>query len=88
MRKTIEIQNLKCGGCANTIIKKLSAVEAISHLSISVETSEVSFNYNASKDLELLENKLIQLGYPPVRLKNTISTKAKSYISCAMGKIS
>lgn len=88
MRKTIEIQNLKCGGCANTVITKLNTLETISNVEVEIETFKVSFDYTSSNDLTLVEKKLIQLGYPPVGLDNTITSKAKSFVSCAVGKIS
>ena len=86
MRHTLEIQNLKCGGCANTIITKLNAMNEISDVSVNVETSEVSFNFNSKENLELVETKLIKLGYPPLGVNNSLTTKAKSFVSCAVGK--
>ncbi len=86
MRKTIEVQNLKCGGCANTIITKLEALDAITEVYIGIETSKVTFNYTSTNNLELAENKLIQLGYPSIGLDNPLTAKAKSFVSCAVGK--
>lgn len=86
MRKTIEIQNLKCGGCANTVITKLNTLDAINN--VEVETSKVSFDYTSSNDLAFVEKKLSQLGYPPLGLDNPLTTKAKSFVSCAVGKMS
>lgn len=78
MRTTIEIQNLKCGGFANTVITKLNSLETINNTEVEVETSKVSFDYQSINDLVLVEKKLIQLGYPPIRLENKIPLKAKS----------
>ena len=44
MENTLSIQNLKCGGCANTIITQLSKLDGISEVTVDNETSEVSFN--------------------------------------------
>lgn len=88
MRKTIEIQNLKCGGCANTVITKLNTLDAINNVEVEVETSKVSFDYTSSNDLAFVEKKLSQLGYPPLGLDNPLTTKAKSFVSCAVGKMS
>lgn len=88
MRTTIEIQNLKCGGCANTVITKLNTLETINNIEIDVETSKVSFDYTSANDLSLVKHKLVQFGYPPVGLDNTFTSKAKSYVSCAIGKVS
>ena len=43
MNTTILIQNLKCGGCANTITTKISTLENISNVIVNVEDSSVSF---------------------------------------------
>lgn len=76
MKKTIEVQNLKCGGCANTIITKLEVMDTITEVSINVETSKVNFNYTSTNNLVLAENKPIQLGYPPIVLDKPLTAKA------------
>ncbi len=45
METTIHIQNLKCGGCANTITKGISSIEAIQNVSVNVDESTVTFSY-------------------------------------------
>ncbi len=87
MKTTFEIQNLKCGGCANTITTKLEDVSGIEDVLVSVETSEVSFVYTTESDLKTVKQKLKSLGYPEVDAVNSVLTKAKSLISCATGKM-
>jgi len=87
MKTTIQIQNLKCGGCAHTIISSLNGLDNISDVQINVETSEVSFNYLTEVDKKAVYQKLKSLGYPAVEEENSLGLKAKSYISCAIGKI-
>ena len=36
MTTIIKIQNLKCGGCANTIIKKVSDIENVTNVNVNV----------------------------------------------------
>ncbi len=88
MKTTIKIQNLKCGGCQNTITNKLAALTNINDVKVDVEQSQVSFEY--VDDLALLNVKetLKIIGYPEDGEANSIVTKAKSYVSCAMGKMS
>ncbi len=88
MKTTITIQNLKCGGCANTITTKVSALENISDVKVDVETSTVSFTYKTAIDLNSANEKLASLGYPAEGDKNTIVSKAKSFVSCTSGRIS
>ena len=37
MNTSIVVQNLKCGGCANTITTKLAEIENISEITIDVD---------------------------------------------------
>ena len=85
---TIEILNLKCGGCANTIKKGLLTVEGVNEVTIDVESSMVSIDSNESSVLELVMKKLSSMGYPEVGDPNTVLHKAKSFVSCATGKMS
>ncbi|WP_299674711.1 heavy-metal-associated domain-containing protein [uncultured Tenacibaculum sp.] len=87
MEKTVTIQNLKCGGCSNTIIKKVSVLENISDVKVDVDKSTVSFKYLKDSDIKQVKETLFSLGYPEENDKNSISRKVKSYISCANGKM-
>lgn len=88
METTIHIQNLKCGGCANTITKGISSIEAIQNVSVNVDESTVTFSYETEDQLNEVKNKLKSLGYPEDGELNTLGDKAKSYVSCAIGKMS
>ncbi|WP_264559083.1 heavy-metal-associated domain-containing protein [Flavobacterium sp. N2270] len=87
MKTRIHIQNLKCGGCANTIIKNLTQLNAISNVEVDVEDSVVSFEMESEKDLEQVKTTLKKIGYPEDGEANSLGSKAKSYVSCAIGKI-
>lgn len=87
MKTTINIQNLKCGGCANTITTKLSVIKGITDVMVNVETSSVSFSYTNEKDVSAIKNKLVAIGYPEEGEKNSVVSKAKSFVSCATGKM-
>ncbi len=81
------IQNLKCGGCAHTITTKISAIEHVSDTIVDVENSTVQFHYNNENALMEVKSKLSSLGYPIEGDANSIVSKAKSFVSCAAGKI-
>ena len=87
MKITKQIQNLKCGGCAHTIISGLEEINNINDVSLNIDTSEVSFAYSVIGDEQIVFQKLKSLGYPVIDDENTLGLKAKSYISCAIGKI-
>ncbi len=88
METTIYVQNLKCGGCANTIAKNVNAIEKITNVKVNVEESSVTFNYETEANLAEVKNKLQSLGYPEDGEANSLGSKAKSYVSCAIGKMS
>lgn len=86
MEMTITVQNLRCGGCVNTITTKISEMENIQDVKVDRETSTVSFQYTESEDALKVKNKLKKLGYPEIDDKNSLMTKASSMVSCASGK--
>lgn len=86
MNMTITVQNLKCGGCVNTITTKISEMENIREVQVDKETSAISFEYTGPEDAIKVKEKLRKLGYPAVDEKNSIVSKANSMISCATGK--
>lgn len=86
MNTSITVDNLKCGGCANTITKKLSALDGVSNVQVDKDTSIITYDYNEDSLVELVETTLAKLGYPK-QGTGTLGQKAKSYISCATGKI-
>lgn len=83
----ITVQNLKCGGCANTIKKNLEKIRGVSNISVEVENGVVTFDSGLELKVETVEKSLRSLGYPPINDENTFSAKAKSYVSCGMGRI-
>ena len=86
MSAAIQIENLKCGGCATTIKKGLLSLNAVKEVTVDVENLIVSI-ISENDDLETIKEKLAKLGYPEVGDKNTVLHKAKSFVSCAVGRI-
>jgi copper chaperone CopZ len=84
---TIEVQNLKCHGCANTIRTNLEKLEGIEEISVDNEKHLVSFTYSNDKLFNVVKEKLSALGYPSVDDHNPITKKAKSFVSCAVGRM-
>lgn len=87
MDTTIEILNLKCGGCANTVKKGITAIEGVNKVEVNVETSEVTIDAIDELVIASVKKKLSSMGYPEVGDDNTIIHKAKSFVSCATGRI-
>ncbi len=87
MTASFEIQNLKCGGCAHTIATKLSDLAFIDNIMVDNDKNIVTFSHKNESSLEKVKTLLLKLGYPVVGEKNAVSTKAKSFVSCAIGRL-
>lgn len=86
MITNIQIENLKCGGCASTIKKGISTINGVHDVTVDVENSIVIID-SENTDIEEIKTKLSKLGYPEVGDKNTVLHKAKSFVSCAVGRM-
>lgn len=84
---TLEILNLKCGGCANSIKKGILTIEGVDEVSVDLETSKVTVNTDSVEVILIVKEKLSSMGYPEVGDANTIIHKAKSFVSCATGRM-
>lgn len=87
MKTIVHIQNLKCDGCVNTIMKRLNALDDVSEVRVEMEDNSVTFEYSEAHTLDVVKKTLAEIGYPEDGEQNSLTTKAKSYVSCAFGKI-
>jgi len=88
VKTTFQVQNLKCGGCVKTISSKLSKIKEINDVIVEKDSSSVSFDHQSADDASLVKEALKQMGYPTIDDENGFVDKAKSFVSCASGKIS
>ena len=85
----ITVENIKCGGCAGTITKKLSSTFDTENINVNIEQGTISIDIDDPKREELVQV-LLGLGYPEtdsVHGLNSAKAKAKSFVSCAIGKM-
>lgn len=87
MQTIVQIQNLKCGGCANTIMKRLSSLTGVLSVLVNEETAEVTLDHEQDFSSVEAEKMLSKLGYPVIGSENTKGKIAKSYLSCAVGRL-
>ena len=87
MNTTIEILNLKCNGCANTVKKGLLNIEGIDKVDVDLENSKVIVPTEDDKIIKEVKEKLSKMGYPELGDANTMIHKAKSFVSCASGRM-
>ena len=91
MKQTFEVLNVKCGGCANTLTKSLK--DEFGEVEVDLEVTPRKITLELENDQrENLKLKLRSLGYPLVDDElssfQKATTTAKSFVSCAIGKIS
>jgi copper chaperone CopZ len=84
----IEIENLKCHGCANTIKKEIGRIPEVTNVSVIQEDNMVIIDYDSEDEMkDLFTRRLAKLGYPEKGNKK-FGNKVKSYVSCAIGRMS
>ncbi|MBT3277456.1 heavy-metal-associated domain-containing protein [Candidatus Thioglobus sp.] len=85
----ITVDNIKCGGCAGSITKKLTATFGTDKINVNIEKGIININLDNSKKDEL-SKVLLDLGYPEIDSVHgfdSAKAKAKSFVSCAIGKM-
>lgn len=90
MKTEIIVDNLKCGGCANTIKKNVSSFDNIEAVDVNTDESKITITHSEAIDLDSIKSKLDDIGYPETGTTHGIdklATNIKSYVSCAIGKL-
>ncbi|MFK2821910.1 heavy-metal-associated domain-containing protein [Arcobacter sp. YIC-80] len=89
MKQTFEVYNVKCGGCANTLINSLKDEFGEVEVDLEVNPRKITLDIEDDKK-EALKLKLRSLGYPLTSDElsglDKATTTAKSFVSCAVGK--
>lgn len=89
MSYSIQVENIKCGGCAGTIKTKLTAMDVVTNVDVAIEEGIVTIEGDeANKDMVAAE--LLRLGYPETGTAEGLqaaAAKAKSFVSCAIGRL-
>jgi len=86
----VHVENIKCGGCEKSIIKGLNSIEGLSNIVIDRDQQLISVTADASLR-EALVSKLKSMGYPEHGSVSGFEaglTNAKSFVSCAIGRVS
>mgnify|MGYP001549130421 CR=1 FL=1 len=90
MQQTFEVFNVKCGGCASTLKSKLAEEFGEIKVDLDVIPRKITLDID-DKDIAKLAEALKKLGYPlaseEMGFMDSTSTKAKSFVSCAIGKM-
>jgi copper chaperone len=90
MAYKISVENIKCGGCAHTITSKLNEMASIDSCQVDIENGVITVDGDESGKPEVAQL-LLKLGYPETGTAEGLkaaAAKAKSFVSCAVGKMS
>ncbi|MBS0002693.1 MAG: heavy-metal-associated domain-containing protein [Thioalkalivibrio sp.] len=85
----IEVENIKCGGCAGSIRKGLTALEGVDAVEVDIEGGVVDVEAADERRDEIM-HKLASMGYPAtgsVQGLKSAGAKARSFVSCAVGRM-
>ncbi|ABL02593.1 heavy metal transport/detoxification protein [Candidatus Ruthia magnifica str. Cm (Calyptogena magnifica)] len=85
----IAVDNIKCGGCADTITKKLTTTFDTENIDINLEQGVINLDVDEVKKDEVVKV-LLNLGYPEINSIygfRSAKAKVKSFVSCAIGKM-
>ena len=88
MNYEISVENIKCGGCAGTIVKKVNAIDGVESTDVDIEAGIVKVTGADGLHEDLLAS-LLKMGYPEKGSTEGMAAakaKAKSFVSCAVGK--
>jgi copper chaperone len=88
MTQIFEIENIKCGGCMNTIRKGLEQMPGVLAAQPENQQGTVTVDFDEKTiSADSIVAKLAGMGYPLVG-ENNLGKKAKSYVSCMIGRMS
>jgi copper chaperone CopZ len=92
MKKSYEVLNIKCNGCASRVKQSLSKRFDDVDVDLTKMPRIVTVDIKNDEDEEFLNTTLKSLGYPfssdDTSSLEKVSLKAKSFVSCAIGKMS
>ncbi len=85
--ETLEIfvENIKCGGCMSGIKNALLGFKGVKSVDITQEEEKIRIKGD-HLDRAAYVKKMDGMGYPE-KGNNTLFKEAKSYVSCAIGKV-
>jgi copper chaperone len=89
MEHAIEAENIKCGGCANTIVSALKRDPRVQDVSVEIAGGRVVVCAPDEARADIVKM-LAGLGYPEkgsVEGLRSVTAKAMSFASCAVGRL-
>ncbi|MBK8339723.1 MAG: heavy-metal-associated domain-containing protein [Flavobacteriales bacterium] len=82
----LHVDNLKCGGCASTIRHRVQELAGVTSVRVDPEAGSVDVDHDGTTKHDQVAALLMRLGYPEHGTGGALE-KAKSFISCAIGRV-
>ena len=89
MNSHLNVVNINSSGCVSTICTTLDALDGVNNTLVNMSNGAVIVDTDDNMR-ELIITTLSELGYPEAfdsKFKNSLSTRAKSFISCLKGRL-
>lgn len=87
MKEKIYVANVKCHGCASTIVNKLGELSGMRSVNVNPNEDLVEVDYDEVLERAVIINRLHALGYPEATEENGLLLQLKSYASCMVGRM-
>lgn len=89
MSFSVAVENIKCGGCANTIRKRMTEIAGVAGAEVDIEQGVVHIDGDDAVRATVVEA-LHAAGYPEIGSAAglaALKAKANSFVSCAVGRM-
>jgi copper chaperone len=89
MTFSVQVENIKCGGCASTIRKKMMEIDGVTGVEVDVEQGMVTLEADEAVRPAAVAA-LLKAGYPETGSAEglaALKAKATSFVSCAVGRM-
>lgn len=86
----VQVENLKCGGCANTIKNDIRELKGVKEVLVNLDEQWVEILHEEAVDENNILGKLKAMGYPKAGTTEgleKLGRNLKSYVSCAIGRL-
>jgi len=83
----LKVENIKCGGCANSIKNSLLKFEGVKDIKVDIENGTIQIDGEVDEDHKSqIKAKLHSMGYPEPGQGSGFTT-ASSFVSCMIGRV-
>lgn len=82
----IFVENVKCNGCKNTIIKEVKKQDQVIDVEVEIETGKLTLEFEGNDTVARVKSRLKRKGYPE-KGNNNLKSTVVSFASCAIGRM-